>query len=525
VYALNAAFVMLGTRAAVEWYLERSQGWFTAAVAVCALGAANHTFMAVFGAAFFVFALAIDWRHVARPRTLATSAIAAVAGLLPYAYLPIASSFDPPLDWGNPETWEGFIAVVRREDFWGRAWLESPADLAPIAADFLWSVGSELLWIGAAFAVLAAVSRRYRWVAGLAGPVMLLNLLVMAAHGSRSDLFIWHRYYIPSYAMAALLLGCGVDLLARRAGAWALLALALPLALYVRGFDRFDRSDYRIAEDFSRRLLDTIPPGASLAASDDNILFVLMYLTMVEALRADVNLILQGVGGAPLPALRFDPRSEPLYFTHHPNWDDPRLDVVPVGLAFRVWPRGEPLPALPKPPVTLASADDPRVPRDYLTDNLVGHYYFMQGFTAERSDWLVASAFLRRAMREAPNNDVLFYNVGLIYQRNGMLAEALAAYRRSDEINPRPIPGPSRVRAADKIDEVEAELARIDPIEQRLRAEIGTTASAAGADFHDRMATRLEAVSEPVAARAHRHRARAARWRDQADQESFRFSR
>jgi hypothetical protein len=81
------------------------------------------------------------------------------------------------------------------------------------------------------------------------------------------------------------------------------------------------------------------------------------------------------------------------------------------------------------------------------------------------------------------------------------------------------------VRAADKIDEVEAELARLAPIEQRLRAEIGTTASAAGADFHDRMATRLEAVSEPVAARAHRHRARAARWRDQADQESFRFSR
>ncbi len=144
----------------------------------------------------------------------------------------------------------------------------------------------------------------------------------MALHGSRSDLFIWHRYYIPSYALAALLAGLGAEALAASLGALVVaMALAAALGLFATGWSRFDRSDYRIAEDFSSRLLATIPPGASLAATDDNILFVLIYLTMVEGVRPDVNLILQGVSGGTPASTRFDPEKDPLFFTHHPNWN------------------------------------------------------------------------------------------------------------------------------------------------------------------------------------------------------------
>ena len=39
--------------------------------------------------------------------------------------------------------------------------------------------------------------------------VMAANLAAMALHGSRSDLFIWHRYYVPSYLALALLAAWG----------------------------------------------------------------------------------------------------------------------------------------------------------------------------------------------------------------------------------------------------------------------------------------------------------------------------
>ena len=122
---------------------------------------------------------------------------------------------------------------------------------------------------------------------------MLANLASVALHGSRSDIFIWHRYYIPSYAMAALLAGMGAQALVERLPrALRLLPLAVPAAGLLLGWRDFDRSRYRIAEDFSRPLLDTLPPGAHLAASDDNILFV-----------AD----LPAAGGGPAPRRGPDP--------------------------------------------------------------------------------------------------------------------------------------------------------------------------------------------------------------------------
>src|SRR6185295_14604069 len=102
-------------------------------------------------------------------------------------------------------------------DFWPRAWLESPADVPVILADYLGSIVVELAWGGAALAILGAIAGRRRgWPVLLPLLVMAGNVAALALHGSRTDLFIWHRYYIPSYAMAALLAGMGTQILIER---------------------------------------------------------------------------------------------------------------------------------------------------------------------------------------------------------------------------------------------------------------------------------------------------------------------
>jgi len=443
VYALNAVFLAAALLLAGEWTRRGDRPSFAATLLVAALGAANHTFMAIFTIIFAAFAVATRPRFVLAPRTLAIGAVAVALGLLPYLYLPLASRADPPLDWGDPETLERFLDVVLRRGFWERAWVEGLSDVRAALADYGIGLFRELSWAGLPLAVLGIFAAdRKRAPIALLILTATANAAVMILHGSRSDLFIWHRYYIPSYMIAALLLALGVSaVLSRLPRAAQVLVLVLPLSLLISGWRRFDRSEYRIAEDFSNTLLAGIPPGASLAATDDNVLFVLIYLTMVEGRRPDVNLILQGVGHADLPPLRFDPLREPLFFTHHPNWEHPQLQVVPAGLAFRVWPRDAQAPPVAIPPDDLPGADDPRVPKDYLTQNLIGQYYFMLAFDYERSDWARAAHNLERAMRAAPDNDVLFYNAGLLYERNGHLAEALRAFERSAAINPRQIPG------------------------------------------------------------------------------------
>jgi tetratricopeptide (TPR) repeat protein len=476
VYALNALFVGFATLLAFRWAKLRDENagetaprdrLFAWIAFVCGVGAANHTFLAVWGVAFLLFALLRDRGLARRWRALALAAGAAMAGLAIYLWLPLRSRQEPRLDWSDPESLAGLVAVVTRRDFWPRRWWTGWGDLPPILLDFLSSFAAELTLVGALLAIagLVAGARRRSEVLLLA-LVAFGNLAAMAAHGSRSDLFLWHRYYIPSYLCAAVLAAIGLETilvavrsrspsLARGLGAAALVAA---LALVPLRFRDFDRSRYRIADDYSRMLLATLPPGAHLAASDDNILFVLIYLQLVEGVRPDVDLILQGVGGE-LPPLRFDPDREPLFFTHHPNWNHPALDVVPVGLVHQVVRRGSAPPLRLPARERLEGEDDPRVPKDYLTRNLIGELHFMLGVTYERRDRERALAELEAALASARDNDVLHYNAGLIYDRMGLPEKALAAFERAAAINPRPIPGPSKARASDKVDELRRRLA------------------------------------------------------------------
>ncbi|HKC25635.1 MAG TPA: DUF2723 domain-containing protein [Thermoanaerobaculia bacterium] len=440
VYTLNALFVALATLFAVRWWNRRTTRLLALAFFFCGLGATNHTFMGVYAAALALFAALTD-RRARSPRVALACLAALVIGLLPYAYLPIRSSMHPVLDWGSPRTLRAFVDVVTRRGFWGRRFYEGAADFLPIGADFFRGFGEELAWGGALLAFAGLwVFRPRRGPALLAPLVILTNLVAMALHGSRSDIFIWHRYDIPAYVMGAWLAALGAHALFVRAPRWAVpAAFLLPAALLAGGWREHDRHLYRIGEEYSRGVLADVPPGAHLAASDDNILFVLMYLHHVDGLRPDVDLILQGVGGE-IPSLHFDPDRDPLFFTDHPNWRVPGLQTVASGLAFRIVRAGPPPPMPPIRSLWLPGEKDPRVPKDYLTQNLIGHFHYMLGVTLERRSWAEARRQYDLAMAASPRNDVLFYNLGIIYRGNGFEAESLAYFRRAQEIDPRMTP-------------------------------------------------------------------------------------
>jgi len=508
VYALGALFVVAATAAAFSWDRTRDPRSLALAFFLAGLGATAHIFMTVYALALGAFAVLREPGILVRPRRLLAAGAALAAGLLVYLYLPIRSRMNPRVDWGNPETLDAFLDVVLRRDFWMRAWVEQPSDVLVVILDWARSLGAEVTWLGVALAVVGVVAG---WRRGLPVVLPLLvmagNVASMAAHGSRSDLFIWHRYYIPSYAMAALLAAIGAQAaVARLPRAARALPLVLPLWLLVTGWAAADRSRYRIAEDFSLRVLRALPPGAHLIATDDNILFVLMYLHLVERHRPDVDLILQGVGDADLPPLRFNPETDPVFFTHHPNWNMPQLDVVPRGIVFQAWRREAPPPPLTVDEQPLDGENDPRVPKDYLTQNLVGHLHYMLGVTWEPTDWRRATREFAIAEERSPDNDVLFYNLGLIYSRNGLYDDAERAFARSDAINPRHLASAKKPRASDRLAEVRAERARLAAIESALTPGLDDD----GPRRHERLAELLEARGERVAARGHRLRALAA---------------
>ena len=143
-----------------------------------------------------------------------------------------------------------------------------------------------------------------------------------------------------------------------------------------------------------------------------------------------------------------------------------------------------------------------------LTQNLIGNFHYMRGVTFENRNWPAARREFTLAAAAAPNNDVLFYNLGLIFRRNGLLDESVAAFHRSAEINPREIASLSRPVAADRVRELEGEARRLSALETQLVAGGSLSGlSPSSSAYHRGLAGLADERGEAAAARGHRLRA------------------
>ena len=131
----------------------------------------------------------------------------------------------------------------------------------------------------------------------------------------------------------------------------------------------------------------------------------------------------------------------------------------------------------------------------------------MLGVTLQRGDWLAARQQYEAAMAAAPDNDVLFFNLGLVFREVGLLDEAIAAFQRADSINPRRIFGYTGRSAADRVADLTSERARIGRVEAELAGDTSLAQLTPDTREYDvRMAMLLDARGERVAAQARRLR-------------------
>ncbi|HLB38250.1 MAG TPA: tetratricopeptide repeat protein, partial [Gemmatimonadales bacterium] len=127
--------------------------------------------------------------------------------------------------------------------------------------------------------------------------------------------------------------------------------------------------------------------------------------------------------------------------------------------------------------------------------------------TTATSDWPGAWREFELAAGAAPANDVLFYNLGLIFRQAGLAAEALQAFERSHALNPRPIASLARADAMDRVTEMRLERDRVRALEGAFPGGPPPPAGPARAEWHRQMARWLDARDEQGAARGHRLRA------------------
>jgi hypothetical protein len=290
-HTLHAAFVpalLLGVLAWREAATPRRLALLGLGVG---LALSNHMQTTMLLPALAVGVLWGRWQALS-PRVLAAGAGGLAAGLLPYLYLPLRARQHPVLEYGRPEDWERFRALVLGEHFHQdmgllslkgfETFLVQAGRLPELLGAWLTGVGALALGLGAVAGLILAWRRDPGVAAMLA--LAVAAPLYWACTWINGDA---NRYFIAPLLACWLLVALALEKLPKPVG-W--LAALAPLALVPLHFAHLDRSADHAGERYASAVLERLPPRAAVFTVWVNAT-PLWYARHVEGRRPDVRVV------------------------------------------------------------------------------------------------------------------------------------------------------------------------------------------------------------------------------------------
>jgi hypothetical protein len=296
VYALLALFSALVLWLLIRWRNGGPDRLLWLAGLTFGLGLGNHLTLAFMAPAILVL-LWPDRRRWFRARAWLPAAGFFAVGLAIYAYLPLAATHDPAVNWGDPRTWKQFLWVVAAKQYQSFVFGLPPQAIPARLSNWAWLLGDQFGWWGLIL-VLAGAWGWWRQDRRL----LLFSLAWMVPLGLYTffyDTGDSYVYLLPAVLLLALWWGEGAGYLVRLAQAlrptWqrTLLALLLllPSASLALHWQSSDLSDDWTAYAYVYQALDGVAPGGLIVVRGDRPTFALWYALYAERQRPDVSVV------------------------------------------------------------------------------------------------------------------------------------------------------------------------------------------------------------------------------------------
>jgi tetratricopeptide (TPR) repeat protein len=441
-------------------------------------GLANHQVLLLCAPAFAVYVLAIGGIRFRAWTMHLITLVLALAGLAVYFYLPVRSMANPPMDWGNPETWPAFYDVVTRAQYqfiitdgprsWPRFIDQSETFASIYLAQFTPGVG-----LLAPFGVFVLWKRSFRalsvmlllaWLGTVIGGILIPNF-----GPDRLSLWLNTTYWIPAYQISAICIGAAIagicaSIQRRLVRIFVLTGLLVAAvgAPLLANYAHNDKSRFYLASDYARNILATLAPGAIYFGDSDLSLFPVMYYQIVEHMRTDV--LIANPYGYPTENLYRDMPEElragfrkpipteddeqlifewlvktsgrPVYTTAQRRGEG--IVAYNEGLLYRYAPASTPVdPGSSWDRYTWHSLDESAFGDDWSAEVVLSEYYFARGradFDAgRRASGLNA---FERAANIARANKEMLNNLGCAVASYGLLDDAIRYFEAACALDP-----------------------------------------------------------------------------------------
>lgn len=370
-FGLNNFLAIAILSTAFLFYQERKDQQLYLTAFLCGLGMTHHqTIIFIFPAVLFLVLKHAKYVFL-HPKRIIFSVLALAAGLLPYLYVPLAASSNPPINWDNATTLHNFIHLLLRKDY-GIApavFNEIPISVKLLnVQNFLQALLQNYSYQGMLLILMGAIYliKQHRLLfAGLVTAFLIAGPLYMfygaIATGIPAGIGIIERFYVLPSVILAFFIPFGLFFLfsllkprfSRSVYAYVIVGyfLIVPLLMLRYNFAKTDLSQTQIGNTLADNIYSYLPQNAVLFVSGDTTTFNIWYNSYVLGKRPDVGLINPpGVGGnkyfdAAINRYRADHPHEPLK-------DLPLLTIADLQTTKRMFATYQ-LPFLPPKTVLL----------------------------------------------------------------------------------------------------------------------------------------------------------------------------
>ncbi len=313
VYALNSLLVCLILLLLVMWgeHPERN-GLLFAVSLLFGAGQANHQTLLLMGPAIAAFVLLVRPRALLSPRLKFGCAGLFLLGLSLYVYLPIRASALPPINWGDPSTWEAFWFHFTRKQYRVIEVVRPLSVFMPQLKFFFASIAAESLLpilVLPALLTLGLTNREGKlWLSFTLAAFICTGVAFIVIANTELDLNaqdILIVYFLPAYIIVAVWVGYGIGtigLLALRASKRlrlapvpativAVLWLLLPASNLALNCNKAGMRGHDFGMLYGEMLMNGLPHGSVLLTGTDSAYSIAMYMKWVEGRRRDVSVL------------------------------------------------------------------------------------------------------------------------------------------------------------------------------------------------------------------------------------------
>ncbi|OGS44396.1 MAG: hypothetical protein A2539_02060 [Elusimicrobia bacterium RIFOXYD2_FULL_34_15] len=252
-----------------------------------------------------VFLIYILWESpdIVKSKIILPSLIFILLGLFLYIYLPIRSSSNPPIDWGNPENFRNFIAHIGRFQYKGLE-LSKKVGISTkllfiknIFSQYIQNYGIALFSISIIGLIIGIIKNLKLtiltvliFLTNTIGLIILLNFKY-----TMQDIDAFRPYYLPAWMMVSLWIGNipnALNKTAYKKSFILLISILLVFHLMANFKSNYNRYNF-IAYDYPSDILKSITKNNTLYLQDevDETIFTLSYLKNVVKKRPDIKII------------------------------------------------------------------------------------------------------------------------------------------------------------------------------------------------------------------------------------------